>query len=234
MNHKQKLGYMALRASALAVVIWQCLIIAGCSHDHELLPHNHELPFHDHDHEHGIPPHDHESMVDHMPAQFVEASYEIMSPPAAHEQDVILNWTIQFDKRPIDLQVTDAFEYTEFGTELRLSTRQEAVEIVVEWEGGQKRFFNPLTLGIDPPPSSTILPEHQFSLWFWQRLQGVFYAQALNVTGVTLNGVPATKTGDRGWSLALNLPKGSHHLTARWTLSNGFKGSQTFGPYTVE
>ena len=234
MNHKQKLGYMALRASALAVVIWQCLIIAGCSHDYELLPHNHELPFHDHDHEHGIPPHDHESMVDHMPAQFVEASYEIMSPPGADEQDVILNWTIQFDKRPIDLQVTDAFEYTEFGTELRLSTRQEAVEIVVEWEGGQKRFFNPLTLGIDPPPSSTILPEHQFSLWFWQRLQGVFYAQALNVTGVTLNGVPATKTGDRGWSLALNLPKGSHHLTARWTLSNGFKGSQTFGPYTVE
>ena len=198
MNHKQKLGYMALRASALAVVIWQCLIIAGCSHDHVLLPHNHELPSHDHDREHGIPPHDHESMVDHMPAQIVEASYEIMSPPADHEQDVILNWTIQFDKRPIDLQVTDAFEYTVFGTELRLSTRQEAVEIVVEWEGGQKRFFNPLTLGIDPPPSSTILPEHQFSLWFGQRLQGVFYAQALNVTGVTLNGVPATKTGDRG------------------------------------
>ena len=232
MNHKQKLGYMALRASALAVVIGQCLIIAGCSHEHELLPHNHELPSHDHDHDHGIPPHDHESMVDHMPVQFVEASYEIMSPPAAHEQDVILNWTIQFDKRPIDLQVTDAFEYTVFGTELRLSTRQEVV--VVEWEGGQKRFFNPLTLDIDPPPSSTILPEHQFSLWFWQRLQGVFYAQALNVTGVTLNGVPATKTGDRGWSLALNLPKGSHHLTAQWTLSNGFKGSQTFGPYIVE
>ena len=80
MNYKQKFGYMALRASALAVVIGQCLIIAGCSHDHVLLPHNHELPSHDHDHEHGIPPHDHESMVDHMPAQIVEASYGNYEP----------------------------------------------------------------------------------------------------------------------------------------------------------
>ena len=233
MNNKQKLGYMALTASVLAVVIGQCLIIAGCSHDHELLPHDHELLSHDHDHQHGTPPHDHEGMVDHTPAQFVEASYEIVSPPDAYDHDVILDWTIQFDKHPNDLQVTHAFEYTVFGTELRLSTHQD-MEIVVEWEAGQKRFFNPLTLGIDPSPSSTILPEHQFSLWFQQRLHGVFYAQALNVTGVTLNGVPATKTGDSGWSLALNLPKGSHHLMAQWTLSNGIKGSQMFGPYIVE
>ena len=126
MNNKQKLGYMALRASILVVVIGQCLIIAGCSHDHELLPHDHELPSHDHDHEHGIPPHDHERMVDHTPAQFVEASYEIVSPPGAYDHDVILNWTIQFDKRPIDLQITHAFEYTVFGTELRLSTHQDS------------------------------------------------------------------------------------------------------------
>lgn len=234
MNCKQKLGYMALKASVLAVVIGQYLIIAGCSHDHELVPHNHELPSHDHDHEHDIPPHEHEGIVDHTPAQFVEASYEIVSPPATRDQDVILNWTIQFDKRPNNLKVTDAFEYTVYGTELHSTTRQQTMEIVVEWEGGRKRFFNPLTLNIDPSPSSTILPEHQFSLQFWPRLQGVFYAQALNVTGVTLNGVPATKTGDRGWSLTLNLPKGSHHLTAQWTLSNGIKGSQTFGPYIVE
>ena len=162
-----------------------------------------------------------------------KTSYEIVSPPDVYDHDVILNWTIQFDKHPNDLQVTHAFEYTVFGAELRLSTHQDT-EIVVEWEAGQKRFFNPLTLGIDPSPSSTILPEHQFSLWFQQRLHGAFYAQALNVTDVRLNGVPATKTGDSGWSLALNLPKGSHHLMAQWKLSNGVKGSQMFGPYIVE
>ncbi len=59
---------MALRASALMVVIGQCLIIAGCSHDHELLPHNHthqhDIPHHDHEHSHEVLPHTHQGIAD--------------------------------------------------------------------------------------------------------------------------------------------------------------------------
>lgn len=39
-------------------IITVILIIAGCSHEHELLPHDHN---HEHAHDHELLPHDHES-----------------------------------------------------------------------------------------------------------------------------------------------------------------------------
>ena len=84
MNHKQKLGYMALRASVLAVVIGQCLIIAACSHNHEMPTHDHthqhDIPHHDHEHSHEILPHTHEGIAGDTKAEIVSISDHPYTP----------------------------------------------------------------------------------------------------------------------------------------------------------
>ena len=228
MNNRQKLGYMALGASVLVVGIriGQFLIIAGCSHEHE------------------IPPHEHGEMVDHMPAQFLEASYEIVAAHYDTIDDVMLNWTIRFDKPPQALQVTNAEEYTLLGAELRIVAKERDEDISVVWDGGKKKFSDPFPLSgwtfgifsgvlIKPVPGSIIPSDQRFSLEFIKPDK----SGDVDVIDATIHGIPAIESKDEWsteWSAVVNLPKGSHSITAIWRLSNGIEGFQTFSPYIVE
>ena len=240
MNNRQKLGYMALGASVLAVGIGYFLIIASCSHEHEILAHEHEISAHDH-------------VID-TPAQFVEASYEIVASYELVEgvfyriTDNVLNWTIRFDKPPQALQVTNAEEYTLLGGELHITTEEWDEDIIVVWDGGKKIFSDPfaLTAGafnaasgifIEPYPGSTVLPEQEFLVEFRKRREFV----DVDVIDATIHGIRATEfdkewANERSsnWSAVVNLPKGSHSVKAIWMLSNGIEGFQTFSPYIVE
>lgn len=219
---------MIFKVFSITTVI---LIIAGCSHEHEIPTHQHDLPPHDHAHEHN-----HESITDDTVAQFVSASYEITKRPDAHPHDIFSNWTIRFDKQPNQLQITDyqlqvteGLEYQLLGANLHVTSTQD--KVVVIWDGGRKAFISHFTPSIDPHPGSTILSEHQFSLRFNPR--GRFMQETPTIATVTLNDKNTTKT-EGSWSVILNLPKGSHSLVLKWSLSNGIKGSQTFEPYIVE
>ena len=84
MKRKICVRSMALRVSALAVVIWQCLITAACSHNHEMPTHDHthqhDIPHHDHEHSHEVLPHTHQGIAGDTNADIVRISDRPYTP----------------------------------------------------------------------------------------------------------------------------------------------------------
>ena len=105
---------MALRASVLAIVMGQYLIIAACSHDHEMPTHDqthqHDIPHHDHEHSHEILPHTHEGIAGDTKEAIVSISDHPYTPdrPADDNTASICSGTvlIVFSQVPLNTEVS--------------------------------------------------------------------------------------------------------------------------------